>query len=570
MQTHRARGFSSTRIAGRCNSRFTNGVYIGCREPGPAGGAVEEDEQMASSALSLSTMHAGVGERRAALVAALASLAFFAATAPFARVPLGALPAFYPLCQSALVVCDLLTAVLLFGQFTVTRAPALAVLGAGYVFGAAMAVAHALSFPGLFSPAGLIGGPQTTAWLYFLWHAGFPLYLLAYACMGDAPLDTRARRLPGKLSMAALCGVVPAVALAVLASAGHDWLPAVMLGDRDRPLKLAVAVLTWSLALAPLVLLWRRRPHTVLDLSLIVVLCAWCADSALAAVLNQGRFDVGWYAGRVFGLLASGLVLGALLLENVRLHVNLATAHRELQASGEAVAAANRRLAIANDDLDRFVGGVAHDLQQPVLTIAGYAQVVQRQAGDSLGAKESAGLERIVAAAQTADRMIQGLLQFARLGQADLVLEPVDLHSMVADARAALAADAERHRVEWHVAPLPTVHGDPVLLGLAFVNLLSNAIKYSRTREAPLIEIDAQPRAGGGQLVRIRDNGVGFDMAHAARLFTPFERLHGAAEFEGTGMGLANVRRIMERHGGTIRAEAAPGQGATFYLEFVA
>jgi signal transduction histidine kinase len=111
------------------------------------------------------------------------------------------------------------------------------------------------------------------------------------------------------------------------------------------------------------------------------------------------------------------------------------------------------------------------------------------------------------------------------------------------------------------------VRGDPALLALAFVNLLSNAIKYSRGREPPVVDVEAQEDAGAA-VVRIRDNGVGFDMAHATRLFTPFERLHSAREFEGTGMGLANVRRIMERHGGSIRAESSPGAGATFILQF--
>jgi two-component system, sensor histidine kinase and response regulator len=112
------------------------------------------------------------------------------------------------------------------------------------------------------------------------------------------------------------------------------------------------------------------------------------------------------------------------------------------------------------------------------------------------------------------------------------------------------------------------VRGDPSLLQLAFVNLLSNALKYSRTRERPSITIEGQCDSPAGPWVRIRDNGVGFDMAHAQRLFNPFERLHSTAEFEGTGMGLANVRRIMERHGGCVRGESVVGEGATFTLLF--
>jgi signal transduction histidine kinase len=164
--------------------------------------------------------------------------------------------------------------------------------------------------------------------------------------------------------------------------------------------------------------------------------------------------------------------------------------------------------------------------------------------------------------------MIRGLLEFARLGQREIQMVPVDLNLIVRDARSAMSSETENRPVSWSVAPLPTVRGDPSLLQLAFVNLLSNAVKYSRTREQPSVAIDSEFDPSTGSRIRIRDNGVGFDMAHAQRLFYPFERLHSAAQFEGTGMGLANVRRIMDRHGGSVWAESVEGDGATFTLLF--
>lgn len=239
-----------------------------------------------------------------------------------------------------------------------------------------------------------------------------------------------------------------------------------------------------------------------------------------------------------------------------------------LKQAGDALASAVAQLEAANRDLNAFAGGLAHDLQQPITSITAFAQVIQRHAGDLLPAADASHLKRILNAADTANRMIRGLLEFARLGQKTIEKVPVDLNQVVQGARNALASEVTTQAAPtWTVGSLPVVHGDPSLLLLAFVNVLSNSIKYSRTRQLPSIEIDGHTDARG-HAVRIRDNGVGFDMAYAGSLFSPFERLHSAAEFEGTGMGLANVRRIMERHGGSVHAESAPDQGATFTLVF--
>jgi signal transduction histidine kinase len=522
----------------------------------------------------LSTLGPSAGERRIALWVTLISLAFFAGAAPFAKVPLAPMPAFLPIYQSALVVTDMITAVLLLGQYAILRSRALLVLAAGYLFGAMMAVAHALSFPGLFTPTGFLGaGPQTTAWLYFLWHGGFPLFVIGYALLnsrereGAAPagVATQTSVLPG---VAAAIGA--AVLLTLLATAGHDYLPTIMVGNADAPLKAVVATATWMFGVAAVLVLWRHRARSMLDMWLLVVLVAWSADSALAAVLNHGRYDVGWYAGRIYGLLANSFVLMSLLLEGNLLYVRLAEANARLRTSGDALTTAVTQLETANRDLNRFAGGVAHDLQQPVLSIMGYAHFVSKHAAHLMAPADAEKLQRITDAAQHANRMIEELLQFARLGQEEIEAVPVDLNRVVEHARKALARELESKAVACRVAPLPVVQGDEALLSLVFVNLLSNGIKYSRTREQPMIEIDCAVEEAGGRTVQIRDNGVGFDMAHATRLFTPFERLHSAREFEGTGMGLANVRRIMERHGGSVRGNSSPGQGATFTLSFPA
>src|SRR5438552_8707541 len=267
----------------------------------------------------LSTLPAGRGERRLALTVVFVSAAIFLSAVPFAKMPLAQISAFIPIYESALVINDLITAVLLFGQFSFLRSRSLCVLASGYLFTALMTVSHALTFPGLFSPTGLLGaGPQSTAWLYMFWHGGFPLLVIAYALLKSPDLE--AGRQQGRPIFAILgsaaAALVAAAAFTLLATAGQSWLPAIMRESHYTPAMTTVIALTWGLSLLALGILWRRRPHSILDVWLMVVLCAWLFDIGLAVVLNAGRFDLGFYAGRIYGLLAASFVLVVLLLEN--------------------------------------------------------------------------------------------------------------------------------------------------------------------------------------------------------------------------------------------------------------
>lgn len=517
----------------------------------------------------LSTLSPGRSQWRAALAVMLLSVVLFLAAAPFAKSPLPQIPAFLPIYQSAVVVLDMITMTLLLGQYTILRSRGLLLLACAYLFSALMAVAHALSFPGLFAAGGLLGGGQTTAWLYFFWHAGFPLFVMAYALRKGR--DSR-RLTSGSMALGELAmGIALTLAAAALTVAAAHWtqqqLP-LMVGNADAQAKSVVANITWMVGAATLALLWFRRPHSVIDLWLMVVLCVWAAETALAAVFNNARYDLGWYVGRVYGLLASSFVLAVLLLENSMLYARLVEANEAERRRAEELQRLSTELEAANRDLDAFAGGLAHDLQQPITIIGSFAQVIKRQSGHLISASDASHLQRIIIAAGMAHRMIRGLLEFARLGHRQIDAVPVDLNRLLHEAQSSLAGDAGASQVTWSVGPLPVVRGDPALLLLAVVNLLSNAMKYSRGSERPRIRVEYRADPAGGQQVRISDNGIGFDVAEAGRLFRPFERLHTNGAFEGTGMGLANVRRIMERHGGSVGAEAVPGKGATFTLVF--
>jgi diguanylate cyclase (GGDEF)-like protein len=237
------------------------------------------------------------------------------------------------------------------------RSTAVLVLACAYLFTACLTAAHTLSFPGLFSPTGLLGaGPQTTAWLYMFWHAGFPLLVIAYARIRarSRNMATLGRRF-GRHSIAIgiSAALTAALGCLLLATAGHDALPAIMLGNRYTPAMMVVVTTVCALSLLALVAVWRRRSKTVLDLWLMVVMCAWFLDIALSAVLNAGRFDLGFYAGRIYGLLATSFVLVMLLLESGRLYALLIQTHksdrrkaaelRRLSALDPLTGIANRR-----------------------------------------------------------------------------------------------------------------------------------------------------------------------------------------------------------------------------------
>ena len=514
----------------------------------------------------LSTLAAGRAHRRLALGAALAGAAIFLATAPFAKLPLAQVPAFLPLYQSALIVNDSITALLLYGQFRIVRSRPLLALAGGYLFCALMAMFHLLSFPGLFAPQGVLGGgAQTTAWLYFLWHGGFPVFVLVAALLEDGP---GAGGVAARIAPGIVLASGAALVLMLLTTLGHDWLPEIMAGDVDTGRKVWVAAGSWVLILAALGALWRRRPHSVLGLWVMVVVCAWLFDVALASVFNHGRYDLGWYAGRVYGLLASSFVLGVLLLENGTLYVKLAEAHAKERRERRLMQEQSAELRVLNKQLDAFSYTISHDLRAPLRIVDGYAAMIVEDHGGQLDANARRLLKVLQASAQQMGRMIEDLLAFSKLGRKRPATQPVPLVDLVNRVIAEQLMTYADRTVEFTVGELGTVDADPALLKQALVNLIGNAVKYTRGRYPAKVEIGRLPSEtrDGAPVYYVRDNGVGFDMHNSHRLFGVFQRFHSPQEFEGTGVGLAIVERILLAHGGRIWAESRPGEGAVFYF----
>jgi light-regulated signal transduction histidine kinase (bacteriophytochrome) len=233
--------------------------------------------------------------------------------------------------------------------------------------------------------------------------------------------------------------------------------------------------------------------------------------------------------------------------------------NRELQKRATELEASNK-------ELESFAYSVSHDLRAPLRHVAGYSELLQKQAPDSLDDKSRRYIQTILESAKRMGNLIDDLLAFSRLGRAEAKMRAVDLQQVVKEVIAEVSRDTRDRDIAWKIGALPTCHGDSSMLKLVVVNLVSNAVKFTRMRTRAEIEIGCVDKDNDELEVFVRDNGAGFDMQYANKLFGVFQRLHLAEQFEGTGIGLATVQRIIHRHGGRVRAEGAVDQGATFYF----
>ena len=223
-----------------------------------------------------------------------------------------------------------------------------------------------------------------------------------------------------------------------------------------------------------------------------------------------------------------------------------------------------------NRELEAFSYSVSHDLRAPLRHIAGFARKLEQHLGDRIDDKAGHHIQVIVSSAQRMALLIDDLLVFSRLGRGALRLQAVDMQSLVDEARALSESDVADRRIVWTVAPLPMVIGDENMLRTVWQNLIGNAVKYTGHCEVARIEVSTQQNRNGDYEFTVADNGAGFDMQYADKLFGVFQRLHRPSEFPGNGIGLANVRRIIVRHGGRVWAEGELGQGARFHFSLPA
>jgi PAS domain S-box-containing protein len=418
----------------------------------------------------LSTLPATRRDRTAALVVVAVSAVLFVMAVPYAGTPLMPVPAFVASYQSAVAVNDLITAVLLFSQFAVLRSRALLLLASGYLFTAPMALVHALTFPGLFAPSGLLGASgQTTAWIYMVWHGGFPLFVLGYALTKTTNEPKPELRASRAILTSALSVAVAVAVIIWLATVHHDRLPVLLSEGRYTTTLIVVVTGVCVVTLAALLILLVRGNYTVLDIWLMVALCAWIFEISLSALLNVARFDLGFYAGRIYGLCAASMVLGVLLVDNVA-----------LQAKTSFLLQALRR---RSSERERFFSAVVESSNDAIITkaldgtITAWNRAAERLFGYS--ASEAVGKHiRLIVPETRRDEMYSILEQIGR-GESIAHLETKRL-------------DKQGHEVEVSLTVAPLLSATGQIVGAS--KIARDITESKRTEGALNREIEERQR----------------------------------------------------------------------------
>ncbi|MEA2864229.1 MAG: hypothetical protein QOC84_2185 [Bradyrhizobium sp.] len=512
----------------------------------------------------LSSLPPGPAQKRLALAVVAALLAAFLITDwLLSTIQLGRIEAFVPAYATAMFVTDSITAVLLFAQFSILRSPALLAIASGYLFTALVVVAWVLTFPGVFTPTGLLGaGLQSTSWLYTLWHGGFAMFVIAYSLLKDA--DPAKRLWRGSAGAAILSSVVVTTATVCAATfiitAADALLPRINLDPLHfSTLWLYIASCLALLSVLAVILLWIRR-RSVLDLWLMVVMAAYVIEITLIAFPIPARFSFGWYAGRVFGLLSGSLLLFVLLYEITILYAQLLRAvlaqRREREArlmTGNAVAAT-----------------VAHEVKQPLTGMITNADAglrwLDRPTPDLDQAKAS--LKQIVTDGHRAGAVIESIREIFKKDVRNRI--SLDINELIAEVLALTRGDLQRHRILVQAKPnaqVPQVRGDRIQLQQVLLNLITNAIDSMAAKEgARILSVRSDVRDGGGVLVSVADTGAGIGSQQIERIFNPLFTTKSG----GMGMGLSICRSIIEAHDGRLWVAPNKPEGAVFQFILVA
>jgi PAS domain S-box-containing protein len=260
---------------------------------------------------------------------------------------------------------------------------------------------------------------------------------------------------------------------------------------------------------------------------------------------------------------------GTLVSSAIRDITGRKRAEEEITKLNLGLQTGNAELAAANKELEAFTYSIAHDLRAPLRHIQGFSKLLGEELGPAADSATSEYLHEIIESTQQMGRMVDDLLALARVGRQELTVEVTGLNSLVAEVLKEIKRELDGRDIEWQIGDLPYLSCDPGLLKQVFANLLSNAVKYTRPRKRGLIAV-GQVKGQGPPTIFVRDNGVGFNMKYADKLFGVFQRLHRKEDFEGTGVGLATVQRIIHKHGGIIWAEAELDIGATFFFNLAA
>jgi signal transduction histidine kinase len=516
--------------------------------------AVPEEQHFILSSLSPTK-----AQRRLALAVVLALLVAFSITevGPLSTIQLGRIDAFVPAYATAMFVNDTITAVLLFAQFSILRSRALLAIANGYLFTALMLIPWMLTFPGVFAPGGLLGaGLQSTSWLYTLWHAGFAMFVIAYALLRDA--DPARRLWRGSAGAAILLSVAMtatvACATTFVVTAGDALLPRINLDPLHfSTLWLYIAACLALLSVIALISLWIRR-RSVLDLWLMVVMCAYVIEITLIAFPVPARFSFGWYAGRVFGFLSGSLLLFVLLYEITTLYARLLRALLAQRRERET------RLMTG----DAVLASIAHEIKQPLSGIITGADEglrwLDRTTPDLDEAK--AAFKQIIHAGRRAGAVIDGIRAIFKKDARNRT--SLDINELIGDTLALVGDELRKHRVSVQAEPneqLPRVKGDRIQVQQVLLNLITNAIDSMAAKDGPrVLRGRFEVHDGGGVIVSVADTGTGIASQELEQIFNPLFTTKSG----GMGMGLSICRSIIEAHDGRLWVAPNKPEGAVF------
>jgi signal transduction histidine kinase len=553
-----------------------------------------------SPRIFLSSVAPRARQERLIMILILISAIVFAGVLPFAQRQLPQIWGFIPVYQSAIIVNDLVTAALLIGQFTLLRSPGLLVLSAGYFFTSTMAVVHMLSFPGLFAPTGLLGaGPQTTAWLYMFRHGGFPLALIGYTLLQEAPRTRQAhlRQAAHPVLWCATLILLLTGGLTALATGSTSPLPEIMRGHGYTNAMSPTVSIVWSLNVLAAMLLWRYRRRSLLHLWCTVVAVASVFDVALSTVFNHGRFDFGFYAGRAYGLIASGFVLVALIIEHARLYAMLVTALENESTERRRALDKTRQLNEVNEHLEQRVwertaqlSTTNEELRQEIAerrrteqalersreelrelaTISSRAREEERrrlsrelhdQLAQSLAALKvdiqmlehklapanAAGAKRLKLMEQAVDEMISETRRLA----SDLRPSMLDDLGLAPACRWLIQSFQRRHRIHCELTITPEQLELPEPFASTVYRVLQECLaNIARHSGASLVQVRLAHDASNVVLA-VHDNGVGFDPAHPRKELS---------------FGLVGLRERAYLVQGNLRIESSPESGTLIEL----
>lgn len=507
----------------------------------------------------LPTLPPTASQRRVALAVVLVLAIAFVVTAPFRAIQLPQSAAFIAAFQTVLFVNDLITATLLFAHYSVLRWRSLLMLASGYLFTALIAIPYALTFPGLFSPAGLLGADyQTAGWLYLIWHCGLPLTVIAYSLLKErdrtaAPSPAAPRAAIGRCVLAVALAVCGLTWVAVMGGRVLPWLflDAVHISPFGKYISAAVGLLS-AVALA---LLWTRR-RSVLDLWLMVVLSAWLLEIGFFVLLTALRFSLAFYASRMFALVTASVVLLVFISETTTLYVRLARSSVVQRREREG------RLMTMN----AMSASIAHEISQPVsamMASADAALLWLKKTPPELDNVRTS-VEQIATDGRRASEVIASVRSLFRRGGGGTEL--VDVNGLVREiltiehdelGRQGIVAKAE-------LAGMARVSFDRVQLQQVVLNLVANAMEaMSLVADRPrVLRVETALTAAGDVLIAVEDSGIGIDRDRLDRVFEPFF----TTKSRGMGLGLWLCRRIVENHRGRLTASSEVGRGSRFEI----